>query len=218
MVHRGATILKRLDLEGKRFGSLEVVSFSRMKRGHSAWMCRCDCGTVKEILGSKLIAGEVKSCGCKHYEPSTKHGQSDTVLYAIWRTMKSRCMNPNSEKYPRYGGRGIKVCDEWVDDFKAFSEWATANGYRKGLSIDRINNDGNYEPSNCRWSTPKEQANNTSRNLKYYYNGSMQTVLELSKIAVVDERLLRNRLYKGWSVDRAISTPKITTTVGSTGR
>ena len=160
------------DITGQRFGRLTVLKLSHISSDREAmWNCVCDCGNSFTTSGRRLRRGWTKSCGClakeKVIERSISHGKYGTRLYNIWQGMKDRCNNTNNQAYKHYGGRGIKVCDEWKDNFQAFYEWAMANGYIDNLSIDRIDVDGNYEPSNCRWATAKEQANNTRRNKNY---------------------------------------------------
>ena len=159
---------KLINLTGKRFGRLLVIGKSESKNGMATWLCKCDCGNEKVVCGNELRKGKANSCGCLRKELAYKmliqHGKANTRLYKVWKAMKARCNNPNNKRYSSYGGRGIKVCDEWQNSFQAFYDWAIANGYREGLSIDRVNNDGNYEPTNCRWATASEQQKNKRKN------------------------------------------------------
>lgn len=162
-------------LTGIRFGRLTVVKraedlVSRSGTHRSQWLCLCDCGNEKVVQARFLIDGTTVSCGCyakeRNTEAHTKHGGSYGRMYRIWNGMKDRCYNPKNGRFNRYGGRGISVCPAWLNSFQAFHDWAIENGYDDDLSIDRINNDGNYEPGNCRWATPKEQANNRSTSFR----------------------------------------------------
>lgn len=156
----------RIDLTGQRFGRLTVIGYHDTEKGMARWRCLCDCGNETIVYGGNLRRGYTQSCGCFRHECETEraersrtHGREPRRLYRIWSGMLTRCRNPRSSSYPRYGGRGIKVCPEWLD-FSAFRDWALANGYSDNLSIDRVNNDGDYAPENCQWATAKEQANN----------------------------------------------------------
>jgi len=137
---------------------------------------------------------------------SKPHGLSGTKIYHVREGMLSRCNNPNASEYKYYGGRGIKVCKAWHDPIK-FNEWATASGYKEGLVIDRINNNGNYEPNNCRWTTTKVNANNTSKNRRLTLSGETHTVSEWSNILKIHFNRIHTRLNRGWTTKRALTTP-----------
>ena len=152
------------DLRGQRFGRLTVVDQLPAINKRTMWLCKCDCGNEASVDAQNLHTGHTQSCGCLRRErlskASTTHGKRNTRLYSIWNHMKTRCRTKSYHAFRHYGGRGIRVCDEWLNDFQAFYDWAMANGYRDDLSIDRIDSDGNYSPDNCRWSTMAEQNKN----------------------------------------------------------
>jgi len=143
------------DMTGQRFGMLTAVELvGKNTSGRTLWKCKCDCGNEKIILQGALHQGLAKSCGCM------RHHLRNTRLYTIWSHMQQRCENKNHNRYKYYGARGICICDEWRSNFVAFYNWAQSNGYADNLTIDRVNVDGNYEPSNCRWIPASEQSRN----------------------------------------------------------
>lgn len=154
-----------INLVGEQFGKLKVISrVENTPRSDGktipSWLCLCDCGNYRIVLGASLRSGNTKSCGCinrKHGASCANGKNKPSRLYRIWIDIKGRCYYPSTNSYSVYGGRGIKMCDEWRKSFTAFEQWAISNGYSDELSIDRINNDGDYEPSNCRWATSSEQ-------------------------------------------------------------
>lgn len=157
---------KVTDIAGQVFGRLKVVEFAYRKNLHTLWKCVCECGNERIVEGSKLKDGRTKSCGCWKIEmaklSNRKHGFANKHrLYGIWKKMRERCRIITSQSYRYYGKRGITICKEW-DDFQVFYDWAVENGYNDKLTLDRRNNDGNYEPSNCRWATMAQQNQNQS--------------------------------------------------------
>lgn len=173
----------RKDMTGERYGRLTVVKLAchGSKNTPAKWLCKCDCGNYTEVRRAHLVNGNIKSCGCYNRENSkkvhTKHDKSYSKLYRIWAGMKARCNNPKNTVYKYYGGKGVRVCEEWLDSSN-FIKWALENGYKEGLTIDRIDSNGIYEPSNCRWATMKVQNNNTSQNHFETINGVRRTISE----------------------------------------
>lgn len=154
---------KIIDLTGKQFGRLTVIKeCGRDNRGGKLWLCRCNCGNKEDIIvkSYNLTHNHTRSCGCLVLERITKHNMYKTRLYSIWQDMKQRCYYKKSKYYKYYGGKGIIICEEWLDDFSKFAEWSYKNGYRDDLTIDRIDSKGNYEPNNCRWVTNTIQSLN----------------------------------------------------------
>ncbi len=172
---------KSFDLTGQKFGMLTVIKKVASKGHSSVWECRCECGKIKHLKSGHLRNGSTKSCGCNKFKHLTRHGKSHTRIYKIWDGIIERCALNRSTQYELYKGRGITVCDEWKNDFVNFYNWAMANGYSDDLTIDRINSNGNYEPSNCRWATTIEQANNRRNNRYVTYNKEQITLAELAR-------------------------------------
>lgn len=203
--------LGRSDILWKRFGTLTVVEYCGMKGDQSLWRCICDCGNERICQLQYLRSSKNPSCGC--INPLEKHGMSRSKIYHVWNSMKERCRNQNDKNYHHYGGRGISVCDEWIDPengFNNFSEWMYSQGYDenksgKEQSIDRIDVNGNYGPSNCRLSTQKEQVNNERRNLRITYKGKTLTAKQWSEELGIDYKTIRNRIKRGLSEEEILS-------------
>lgn len=207
------------DLTGSRFGSLiaiEPVGQDRHK--NVIWRCLCDCGRYHETSSRSLVNGSCKSCGCmktgqfRNKLGAERHGGSDERLYRVWTGMLNRCLDENKRDYHRYGGRGITVCDGWRDSYAAFREWAYANGYNPSLSgrecsLDRIDADGDYCPSNCRWVSMSEQAWNKQSTVWLDYRGKRITYKDAFEIGGISASTIRGRLSRGWSVESAVETP-----------
>ena len=182
------------DLTGLRFGKLTVLGMdSQQETRKTYWNCICDCGNIKNVRSDGLLSGSVKSCGCLkksqdriNLAANHKHKQSGTRLYQIWQGLKGRCYNPHNARYARYGGRGIKVCAEWENDFSAFYSWAMEHGYSDALTIERIDNDGNYDPDNCMWATAKQQARNRKSNIEIKIGNATKTLTEWCEIFQLD--------------------------------
>lgn len=190
------------DLTGKRFGKLYVIGVDENGGRKTKYFCQCDCGNIKSIRADALIGGMTKSCGCIKKDQDRinlaanhSHKMSGTRIYGIWQGIKGRCENENNPRYDRYGGRGIKVCDEWDKSFEAFYEWAIENGYSENLTIDRIDNDGDYSPQNCKWSTNEEQCNNRSTCIYITIGNETKTLMQWCEVFNIDYKMVYAR-YK----------------------
>jgi hypothetical protein len=201
-----------IDMTDRRFGRWTVVRpGERDRSGVRRWVCRCDCGTVKEVYGKHLRKRLSTSCGCARDEQTairlTKHGLKDSREYSIWCNMLSRCHNPRATEFPRYGARGICVCDRWRESFAAFYE-DMGPCPSPDHSIDRKENSGHYEPGNCQWATRKEQARNTRKNRFIEFNGERLTVSEWAERTGISEATIRHRLDDaGWPAEKALTAP-----------
>ena len=195
------------DITGQKFNLLTPIRIAQ--RNPLKWECKCDCGNIAYVSAKNIIHGHQKSCGCLSHVGNPKHNQSRTRVYRIYAKIKRRCFVADDIAYPKYGGRGITMCDEWKNSFVAFSKWAYSNGYRDDLSIDRIDNDGNYCPENCRWANRFDQANNKGNNLKYNYEGKTQTLAQWCKEKNMNYNAVWYRLSKGWKFEDAITKPII---------
>lgn len=205
---------KSIEITGKIFNRLTVVKYSHTQAYSDVYFCTCSCGNTCLAKGYLLISGKKKSCGCLKREndlnrslKAKERRLKDPAyrLIKVWKSMKYRCYNPKSIGYHRYGGRGIKVCDEWFENSKNFLKWAIDNGYKFGLEIDRINNNGNYEPSNCRWATSSQNSNNRSTNVMISFNGYNLNIKQWSEKTGFNCSLIRERLARGWSVEDCLS-------------
>lgn len=197
------------DLTGMKFGRLTVIKRTESdKHGHAKFLCKCECKNECVVSGDNLKRNHTISCGCYREERTiqarTIHGKTNTRLYRIYTGMKTRCYDVNNKNYKNYGARGITICKEWLENFMSFYNWAMLNGYHDDLSIDRINVNGNYEPSNCRWATREEQANNTTKNHHIEYDGEIKTLEKWSETVGINKSLIYRRLENGWGVEKAL--------------
>lgn len=206
----------RDDLAGKRFGRLTVIRFLELDERENktrAWLCKCDCGSLVQVNANKLKTGHTRSCGCLVNEHignlNKKYEFSNKRLYSVYAAMIDRCYEPKTKRYKHYGGRGIKVCDEWLESYDVFAQWAYENGYaplaKQGeCTLDRVDVNGNYEPNNCRWITNAEQQLNRRNNHLITYNGKTQTVKEWGIELGIPDRKLRWHLTQGKSLQEII--------------
>lgn len=218
----GSTLLKqkscgcestKLDnLIGKKFGRLTVVKHIGFSyTAHSSmWECVCDCGNKIKASSSDLKRRHISSCGCyrkdKTKERSYIHGiGNENRIFRIWNGIKNRCYNPNNANYKRYGGRGITMCDEWLNSFINFKEWAVNNGYSENLSIDRIDVNKGYSPTNCRWANSITQNNNRRSNTYFTNNGTTHTAAEWSRIVGIKAATIIARRERGWTDEECIN-------------
>lgn len=208
----------RVDLTGQKFNRLTVLypTGRQSKHGKNAiWMCKCDCGNYTEADSGSLKCGTKKSCGClvkdRMSKLNYKHGGRNERLYLVWMDMRRRCYNTKDQCYKNYGGRGITVCDEW-QQYEAFREWAQNTGYDDSAkshvcTLDRIDVNGDYCPSNCRWVDAKTQCNNKRNNLIVTYNGETHTATEWDRICGFPKNTMNKRIHAGWTPEKAITSP-----------
>lgn len=215
------------DRTGEKIGRLTIIRraddrFDSRGKSRIYWLCECECGTIKEVRGDSLNGNHTVSCGCFHKDQVSKahietrasqntYGESRERIHNIWYLMKYRCEDPTSPAYHNYGGRGIKLCEEWADEVQGyfrFKEWALNNGYDETLTIDRIDNNGNYSPENCRWADDYIQRNNRRNNIQIEYGGRVQTLSQWARELGVPMKNLHNRIrVLGWDVERAFTQP-----------
>ena len=210
----------REDLTGRVYGRVTVVRFVDTIKKHPTWQCICECGTVFQCTSGRLTSGNTKSCGCLKREVTgrlnLKHGcarvEKRTPEYTVWKGVVKRCFNPNDSNFANYGGRGITVCDRWMEpDGQGFLNFLYDMGKRPSLahSIDRIDVDGDYEPGNCRWADSKQQARNRTDNRVLTLNEKSQTMVEWAEELGMSYMVLSMRIQRGWSHERALTTPVI---------
>lgn len=200
--------MPHVNLIGQRFGRLTVVGLA----SNATWKCLCDCGGERQsVYTYALRAGKTSSCGCLKREQAAAngratatHGMRHSRLYMVWSGMKSRCLNTKAHNWSSYGGRGIRICDEWMN-FEPFRDWALSYGYSRGLSIDRIDNDGHYEPGNCRWADVVTQANNRRSCVMVEIEGVMKNIAEWARLSGLSQEVIQQRIKSGWESNRLLS-------------
>lgn len=191
------------DITGIKTGLLTALRATdeRTKSGAVIWIFKCDCGGTKKTDYQPVKAGRIKSCGCLYY----KHGMTKNRLYNIWVNMRQRCANPKSTKYKNWGGKGVKVCEEWDNSFVSFSNWALKSGYSSNLTIDRIDNDGDYTPENCQWATYKHQARNRKGTRKITANGETMLLCEWAEATGLSRSKIALRIDRyGYTPEQAL--------------
>lgn len=207
---------KIFNITGQRFGRLTAIHYADTTRHKKRrWLCQCDCGNTVIVAANALLKKNTSSCGCLWREkmaatkgpisPAFRHGKRWTPEYRTWVNIKKRCYNPNARHWKDYGGRGIKMCDEWKNDFMAF--YRDMAPRPECATIDRIHNDGNYSPENCRWATPKQQGNNHRGNHLLTFNGETHNVTEWAKIRGLTRKAIYLRIHFGWSIERTLNQP-----------
>ena len=193
------------DLTCQKFGRLTVIELLEKENGNVYWLCQCDCGNLCRVSRRNLKNGNTISCGCFRRDYKKVNAKYNYIkhkrLYEIWGKMKDRCLCKTAKDYCRYGGRGITVCQEWEKSFDNFLEWALTNGYRDDLTIDRIDNNGNYEPSNCRWATRQQQNMNKSSNKYITYNGEIKTITDWAKTLNMSAKTIGKRFRENKPVE-----------------
>lgn len=205
-VQKAATNMK--DLTGRVSGKLTVIERSGKTHCGIIWKCQCSCGNIAFYVSTRINRNKVTSCGrgsCRYIRRDDS--LRNEPLYTVWREMIRRCTNPNAFYYHLYGGRGINVCAEWRESLNVFKKWAIENGYPKGLSIDRRNNNLGYSPDNCRWATAEVQMNNTRSNIFLEFNGRRLTISQWARETGLTKSALLNRFRSGWSISDCLTIP-----------
>lgn len=193
-----------LDLTGQTYNFLTVLREVETRKGLRFWECRCDCGTITVVQQGAIRSGNTKGCGCRVNAP--KHGMSKTPTFSSWVNMKSRCLYEKAPNYAEYGGRGITVCDRWLESFENFL--ADMGVAPPKHSIERLDVNGNYDPSNCKWATKSEQNNNKRTNHVLTYQGRTQTATQWARELHMSKSVILGRLNRsGWTVEQTLSTP-----------
>ncbi len=210
------------EITGQKFNRLTVLKcIGSNKHKDKIWLCQCDCGAFIPASTNSLRRNNTKSCGCLQKEKASEtfkalnetHGLSrdkngkKNRLFRIWTGMKTRCLNENDKAYELYGGRGIDICFEWLNDFSVFHKWSIENGYSDVLSIDRKNNDKGYYPYNCRWVDKKCQANNKGNNVVIEFKGKSMNLKEWSEYLNMDYSAIVARIRRGWTIEKTLTTP-----------
>lgn len=204
------------DIAGHKYNRLTVIEFAGLDRYSKAqWICKCDCGNLTVVNGSRITSGLTKSCGCLQKEIAhnrelrrnqIKYSCRPARLYSVWNNMKQRCTNPDNPAYLRYGAQGIELYADWMD-FEKFMEWAYSSGYDDSLTIDRIDNDKGYYPENCRWVDKIIQGQNRRNVILVEYRGEVQPLSKLAREHGIKPHTARGRYYQGWSIDKILETP-----------
>lgn len=201
------------DYTGQKFGRLTAIELDHTQRKHSYWKFKCECGSDLVLRVDTVVSGNTKSCGCynreAHRVQKLTHGFSKQKVYHVFYAMKSRCYDPSNVAFEYYGGRGIKICDEWLRSPSSFCEWAYANGYSNGLTIDRIDVNGDYSPDNCRWVSRKTQNENTRRNTWLTYNGETMILRDWCQRFNVNMATACSRIKRGLSFEQVFNIDKV---------
>lgn len=206
--------MSKIDLTGQKFSRLTIIRFLYSKKGKRYWECKCDCGRIEITNTDSLRSGKTKSCGCyakeRARDANIKHNQNGTRIYATYANMKQRCYYKKKSNYTNYGGRGIKLCNEWLgkDGFINFYNWAMANGYNDTLTIERIDVNGNYSPENCKWIPKDEQTKNKTNNIVIEIDGEKKILAEWCKELNLRYGFVHSRIQSGWDVKDALMKPK----------
>lgn len=201
----------KLDLTGQKFYMLTVLGLSEKRvRNAITWKCKCDCGNITYVNTNQLTSGHCKSCGCWNtvHPANLRHGMYGTQLYRAWKSIKDRCYREKCKEYKYYGAKGVTMCDEWLHDFQKFADWSIVHGFEEGLSIDRIDVNGNYEPSNCRWITMQQQMRNRTDTHYITYKGQTHCMRDWADILGISYHTLASRiLCSKWSIEKSFTTP-----------